>query len=120
MTIPRCAAEIEAMRDGLYRQLLAGAEQVRPAWTTLAWTRDVLIPDSEMLDLIEADEEDTGPNIDVRRTLEDLVDCTAPGDEDDIKMIVKYNSTDYVRELAAAARKIDRLCKAELKARDGK
>ena len=110
--------EIRGMRDRLQCRLLAGGEEVAPTLASLEWACDPLVSDRQLLDQIpEPEDEDCGPDIDIRRTLADLADISESDQIVEVKEHLRHTNTDYVTDLAKAARRIDRLCKAELKAR---
>lgn len=116
MTTMRPAREIRAMRDRLQCRLLTGKEQVAPTLAPLEWVCDPLVSDRQLLDQIpEHDEDDL--DFDVRRTLVDLADIKETPELTDVKELLRCAATDYVTDLAKSARRIDRLCKAELKER---
>jgi hypothetical protein len=114
----RTEAEISGMRDRFHRDLfIAGGEASHCPFTILNWVCDPLVSDLDLataLDECEGqDPADLGVE-DVLYTLPDNVALTnLPGVTDYLSRITEHQLT----ELAAAARRIDRLCKAEIKKR---
>lgn len=114
----RTEAEISGMRDRFHRDLfIAGGEAPHCPFTILNWVCDPLVSD---LDLDTAFDECEGQDQadlsieDVLYALPDTVTPTnLPGVTDYLSRIPERQLT----ELAAAARRIDRLCKAEIKKR---
>jgi hypothetical protein len=112
----RSETEIRAMRDQLFRRWLASDETaVEEILTALGWVLDSRAPDRELLDRIElADDEHEG--LHAEDVLLGLVDAAGPHNpqtRDHLNQIADAGLT----ELAAAARRIDRACKTELKKR---
>ena len=111
--------EIHTMRDQLFVRWATtpdetGVDEIR---TTLAWVLDPSIPDSELFDLIEpADDDEDGP--DPAEVLDGLPELLRADDLIDAKDYLMRASEGDVTALAAAARRLDRLCKAELKKRN--
>lgn len=107
--------EIHTMRDQLFVRWATtpdetGVDEIR---TTLAWVLDPSMPDSELFDLIE---DEDGP--DPAEVLDGLPELLRSDDLIDAKDYLMRVSEDSVTALAAAARRLDRLCKAELKKRN--
>lgn len=112
----RVEAEIMAMHDRLMRDsMIFTGNHNHPAIVALGWVCDRLVPDAEILaaaDLADDDEYEIRAE-DVAERLVELA-------EDDVSALKEYFSrTVNVRlvEIAAAAHKVDRLCKAEMKRR---
>lgn len=112
----RVEAEIMAMHDRLMRDsMIFTGNHNHPAIVALGWVCDRLVPDAEILaaaDLADDDEYE----IRAEDVAERLVELVA---EDELPSLKEYLSRPgtQLEELAAAARKVDRLCKAEMKRR---
>jgi hypothetical protein len=112
----RSEAEIRAMQDQLYHQVLTGGQVAEAAMTTLDWVVSALISDLELLAVAEVD-----PNDESEMRIEDVLTAlpyvatanTLPG----VREWMERLSESQLTELAAAARRIDRECKAEVKKR---
>jgi hypothetical protein len=113
--------EIRAMRDDAERTVLRRMGEVdRTAFTILDWVCDPHAITSDVIELLDGpdpdDIDDEDP--DVRDVLHGLAEILRP-DEDlaEVKDYLATISEDRVKTLAACARRLDRLCKAELKKR---
>jgi hypothetical protein len=112
----RTEAEIRAMQDRLRCQILSGGPVAEPAMTTLDWVLNALVSDLELLAVAEVD-----PNDESEMQIEDVLTAlpyvatanTLPG----VREWMERLSESQLTELAAAARRIDRECKAEVKKR---
>lgn len=84
----------------------------------LGWVLDSSVPDSALLGLIEL----TGDVEEYEPRLEDLavalIDAISPTTLPATQESLSRMAPTQLTELAAAARKLDRLCKAELKGRN--
>lgn len=115
----RTEPQIRAMHDHLFVRWATHTETaVDELRAALGWVLDPSASDSVLLDLIEL----TGEVEEYEPRLEDLavalIDAisptTLPATEESLSRMASAQLT----ELAAAARKLDRLCKAELKGRN--
>jgi hypothetical protein len=112
----RSATEIRAMRDALlYRSLAndrATASGVDPVVVVLSWVCDPAMPDSRLDEVIG---DMAGP---AEISAEDVL-CGLPEATEDteIAALLRRLPTSEVQRIAAAARRIDRLCKADMKGR---
>lgn len=115
----RTELEIVAMYDRLVRDSLIFGERDFPAIVTLSWVCDRLVPDAEILaaaDLIHDDDEDGELRpADIGAS---LIDTAADEDWNAWGEYLSREGGLQLKELAAAARKIDRMCKAEVKKRE--
>jgi hypothetical protein len=112
----RTEAAIYDMRELLHRQAYAGHVSA-PVLTTLDWVVSTLVPD---LDLLAAADTDDDPD-EYEPRLEELVvaltDAVAPSTLPATLESLSRMASGPLAELAAVARKLDRLCKAEAKKR---
>lgn len=88
-----------------------GVEEIR---ATLGWVLYPLMPDSELHDLIQPTDDEDEPRAET--VLSDLDAITDPGNLDTRDYLYRCGG-DVLTTLAAAARRLDRLCKAEIKKR---
>lgn len=112
----RSEAAIHAMRDQLFVRWATVADEtgVDEIRTALGWVLNPSMPDSELLDLIvkTADDDELRPE----DVLHGLAEATEPGNINTRDYLYRLD-LDEVTALAAAARRLDRMCKAEIKKR---
>lgn len=116
----RSEPQIRAMHDELERMILRdGGECDRTAFTAIDWVCNRHVPDSELIEAIdrrnEGDDEE-GP--DVADVLFALPEVVRRDDLDDAKDYLARIGESRLTDLGAAARRLDRLCKAELNGRN--
>lgn len=111
----RTEAAIYDMRELLHRQAYTGHVSA-PVLTALDWVVSTLVPD---LDLLAAAEPDPDPDDDesLLRPEDVLTDTVAPSNLPAAAEYLSRQGEQNLQELAAAARKVDRLCKAEIRKR---
>lgn len=106
------------MRDALLRRLLGCSGNgdnivgVERTLSILDWVCNPLVADAQITDVIDSMEEtgDLHP--------EDVIDGLADAvTGEPVVRCLRVMATELVNQTAAAARKLDRLCKAELKER---
>lgn len=114
----RSELEIMKMYDQLVRDSIIFGVRDYPAIVTLSWVCDRLVPDAEILAAADLAGDDDEYEIRAEDVAERLVELVV---EDEVPALKEYLSRPGVQleELAAAARKVDRLCKAEMKRRKG-
>lgn len=113
----RVEAEIMAMHDRLIRDsMIFTGNHNHPAIVALGWVCDRLVPDAEILAAADLADDDDEYEIRAEDVAERLVEMIV---EDELPALKEYLSRPgtQLEELAATARKIDRLCKAEMKRR---
>jgi hypothetical protein len=117
----RSESQILAMRDRVHRNLLInGGEMTEVVLTIFDWIVYPHTPDGDVIDLadgLDLDEEYEPRLEDLAVALIDAVaPSTLPATEESLSRMAPAQLT----ELAAAARKVDRLCKAEATVRKAK
>lgn len=112
----RTETEIAALHQRLLHRHLAGHDEaVGAVVTILNWTLNRLVPDHDVEDIIDAFSADgRDPDLVTSDIIADLPDAVADADAPGF---IKRLPTDTITAIGAAARKLDRLCKAELKER---
>jgi hypothetical protein len=115
----RSEPQIRAMHDELERMILRdGGECDRTAFTALDWVCNTLVPDSELTEAIDRINDDIEVDVpDAENALHLLPEVMRADDLDDAKDYLHRLSGTQIEGLAAAARRLDRLCKTELKGR---
>jgi hypothetical protein len=109
--------EVRNMRHQLFTRNLSGEWVTPSAIAALDWVCDHLVSDLELLTAVEQaepqDDEITADDV-----LRSLTDVIAEGGGSNVALFLGRLRSDDVTALAAAARKLDRLCKMEAKKRD--
>jgi hypothetical protein len=114
----RPESEIRAMRDDAEAAILrSGGEADRAAFTILDWVCDPLAITADVVELLDGPDPDDPDLDDTDDVLHGLPQVVRSDDLDDARDYLYRISEQAVTELAAAARRLDRLCKAELKKR---
>jgi replication-associated recombination protein RarA len=120
LRLMRSEPQILAMHDELERAILRdGGECDRTAFTVLDWVCNALVPDSAVLDAVDevSDRDDVEQDPDPADVFYALPQVVRSDDLDAAKDYLARIAEADLKELAAAARRLDRLCKAELKRR---
>ena len=109
----RPEAEIVAMRDQLLRRSLTDEhpDGVVAVLTVLEWACNPIIADTALDETIDVFDP---ADIDERDVLDGLVDAVHPSNLAAVQGYLAQHREQGLKDIAAAARKIDRLCKAEL------
>lgn len=111
----RTEAAIYDMRELLHRQAYSGHVSA-PVLTALDWVVSTLVPDLDLLAAAESDPDDDESPLRPEDVLFVLTDTVAPSNLPAAAEYLSRQGEQNLQELAAA-RKIDRLCKAEIKKR---
>lgn len=114
----RTKAEIVGMRDRIERDLLSvGGEANEAALIIFRWVCDRLVPDADLFCVTNPPFEDAEYELRAEDVGASLLDTVA---DDEWRPWTEYLSrlgNTQLKELAQAARKVDRLCKTEIKKR---
>lgn len=112
----RTEAAIYDMRELLHRQAYSGHVSA-PVLTALDWVVSTLVPDLDLLAAAESDPDDDEYEPRLEELAVALTDAVAPAGLPATLESLSRMAPAPLAELAAVARKIDRLCKAEIKKR---
>jgi hypothetical protein len=117
----RSEPQIHAMRDRVHRNLLInGGEMTEVVLTIFDWIVYPHTPDGDVIDLADG----LDPDQEYEPRLEDLavalIDAVSPSTLPATQESLNRMAPAPLAELAATARKLDRLCKAEVAARKAK
>jgi hypothetical protein len=113
----RSEAQIHAIREQLRTRQLTTGDVAESVIVALDWVTSTLVPDLALLDVAEFDEEgEYEPH--AEEIMVALEDAVSPSNLPALEEFLARIGSVQLRDLAAAARKVDRLCKAETKKRD--
>lgn len=116
----RTEPQIHAMRDRIHRHLLIdGGEMAEVVLTIFDWVINSHTPDRLVVDLADGlDPEEYEPRLEELAVA--LIDAVSPTTLPATQESLSRMAPAPLAELAATARKLDRLCKAETTARKAK